>query len=140
MFSESNNKCGELCGSNRSKRSTLPKNGPIKTGWTPFYMNSDSPSGTGDHEHYMYYINGDHDRLRVYDSDGEAYTNCTKKAIHVQQTEIHVPWWTLATSYTLLFSKIKYDDKSTYYQIQENSEEEKEDDGTYTTSLKPDYG
>ena len=149
MFSDSNNQCGKLCESNRSKRSALTNSDPIKTGWTPFYMNADHPNGTGDHEHYMYYINGDHDRLTVYGSDGQAYTNCKKKAIHVREKDSHVPWWTLATSYTLLFSQFKYNDDSSYVGIQTNNEDELksraiqeniEDDRTYHITLKPDYG
>ena len=149
MFSESNNQCGKLCESNRSKRSASPKSDAIKTGWTPFYMNADHPNGTGDHEHYFFYINGDHNRLRVYDSDGQAYTNCKKKAIHVREKGSHVPWWTLATSYTLLFSKFKYNADTDYFGIQTNSEDELKsraiqknikNDQTYSISLKPDYG
>ena len=148
MFSESNNQCGKLCESNRPKRSALNKDYAIKTGWTPFYMNADHPNGTGDHEHYTYYISGDHDRLTVYGSDGQAYTNCEKKAIHVRERGTQLPWWTLATSYTLLFSKFKDEEriKKTfgvhleYSGAQTNSEEEKENDQTYSTSLKPDYG
>ena len=153
MFSDSNNQCGKLCKSNRSKRSALPPNATIKTGWTVFYMNTDHPNGTGDHEHYFYYVDGDHDRLTVYDSDGQAYSDCTKKAIHVREKDSHVPWWTLATSYTLLFSKFKYDDDtiigSDFSGIQSNNDDDLESHAIqentevnqmYSISLKPDYG
>ena len=147
MFSDSNNQCGKLCKSNRSKRSALPPNATIKTGWTVFYMNTDHPNGTGDHEHYFYYVDGNHDRLTVYDSDGQAYSDCTKKAIHVREKDTNVPWWTLATSYTLLFSKFKYDDDTVIdtdfsddelesHAIQENTEVNQ----MYSIALKPDYG
>lgn len=134
MFSSINSTCGALCESNRSKRSALNSDA-IKTGWTPFYMNADDPSGTGDHEHYSYYINENYDRLTVYDSDGQAYKNCEKKAIHIRERETQIPWWTLSTSYTLLFSKFT-DKGNTYSRDQTNSGKEKENDPTYHTSLK----
>ena len=146
MFSESNTQCGRLCESNRSKRSVLPRNATIKSGWTRFYMNVDHPepekTSTGDHEHYFYYVKGNHDRLIVYDYDGEPYEDCVKKAIHVREKSSSLPWWELATSYTLLFSKFKDEEriKNKFSVVQTNSEEEKENDQTYSTSLKPDYG
>ena len=150
MFSDSNNQCGKLCKSNRSKRSALPTSDAIRTGWTPFYMNADNPNtGTGDHEHYYYYVDGDHNRLTVYDYDGQPYSDCTKKAIHVREKDSHVPWWTLANSYTLLFSKFKYDDDTAIPEIQINYDEslaiqenipKEEVNQMYSISLKPDYG
>ena len=74
------------------------------TGWTPFYMNSDDPSGTGDHEHYFYYLNKNRDRLNVYDPDGKLYEGCQKKAIHIREVGTMLPWWYLSAFYTLLFS------------------------------------
>ena len=47
-------------------------------------MSTDTPSGTGDHEHYFYYLRKDIDRLTVYDYNGTVYTKCEKKAIHVR--------------------------------------------------------
>ena len=55
-----------------------------RTGWTPFYMSTDTPGGTGDHEHYFYYLNKNTDRLTVYDYNGKEYKNCEKKALHVR--------------------------------------------------------
>ena len=64
-------------------------------------MNTDKPSGTGDHEHYFYY-HGDveNDRI-VYDSKGTIYTNCEKKAIQVREKETGKHWWSLTNNYTL---------------------------------------
>ena len=138
MFSDTNSTCGALCKPNRSKRSALQSDA-IRTGWTPFYMNADDPSGTGDHEHYSYFINNKYDRLTVYDSNGQAYKGCEKKAIHIRERETQIPWWTLSASYTLLFSNIT-DGRNIYSRNQTNNREDKEKDPTYHTSLKPDYG
>ena len=70
---------------------------------------------------------------------GQAYANSTKKAIHIRERETQIPWWTLSTSYTLLFSK--FTDKGNIYSTNETtSGKEKENDRTYHTSLKPDNG
>ena len=97
-------------------------------------MNTDSPIGTGDHEHYFYYLNGKN-RLEVLDPDGNIYSNCHKKAIHVRKKETHEPWWDLSSSYTLLFSK-----ESIYSDFQERKRDEIENDSIYMTTLKPNYG
>ena len=47
-------------------------------------MSTDTPGGTGDHEHYFYYLNPNVDRLTVYDYNGREYKHCEKKAIHVR--------------------------------------------------------
>ena len=47
-------------------------------------MSTDTPGGTGDHEHYFYYLNKNTDRLTVYDYNGKEYKNCEKKALHVR--------------------------------------------------------
>ena len=47
-------------------------------------MSTDTPGGTGDHEHYFYYLNKNTDRLNVYDYNGKEYKNCEKKALHVR--------------------------------------------------------
>ena len=99
FFSDNDYTCGSLCFSNRKKRSTR------KEGWTKFFS-ADTPSGTGDHEHYLYFY-GDttRDRLKVYDTDGMVYTHCEKTAIHVRERETGDPWWKLRKDYTLLFSE-----------------------------------
>ena len=79
IFSDINSTCGSMCGSKRNKRSAS-----LRTGWTLIYMSQDSPMGNGDHENYFDYVNRKRDRLTVYDLNGEAYTNCEKKAIHIR--------------------------------------------------------
>ena len=129
IFSNSSRTCGSFCGLNRAKRSA-DENGieTKKEGWTRFYMSSDDPTGTGDHEHYWYYVKTD-DELKVYDLDGQAWRKCTKKAIVVRDREYQKFWWELSRSYTFLFSN-----GTKYY---ENGAEQKID---YQKSLKPDYG
>ena len=139
MFSNSNSTCGSLCDSENSKQRRGNKKGANvkKSGWTPFYMNTDDPEGTGDHEHYSYYLTKEDNRLIVYGSDGQAYEDCTKKAIHIRERLTHSPWWKLAINYTILFS----DSGKTYYSEGEHSEEEsKKLQTTYQTTLKPNYG
>ena len=82
IFSDINSTCGSMCESKRKKRSSFGR-----TGWTLFYTNQDSPRGSGDHENYFDFINKKHDRLSVYDIDGNEYINCKKKAIHVRQRD-----------------------------------------------------
>ena len=138
MFSESNSTCGSLCDPKKSKqRREVDEAGDIKkSGWTPFYMNSDKPSGTGDHEHYYYYLNKNNNRLSVYGHDGKEYIGCKKTAMHIRTMETHIPWWKLAINFTILFSE----SDNTYFHNGANNEEEKEKDKTYHTSLKPHYG
>ena len=79
MFSNSNSTCGSKCNVNGFERREIMS----RTGWTLFYTNEDNPFGTGDHENFFEFLNG-RDRLKVYDLNGEAYTNCEKKAIHIR--------------------------------------------------------
>ena len=109
MFSDSTNTCGSQCDSSRSKRSTDANSTEKITRWTHFYMNTDSPIGTGDHEHYFYYLNGKN-RLEVLDPDGNIYLNCIKKAIHVRKKETHEPWWDLRQGKNMNISSLRYQD------------------------------
>ena len=71
-----------MCQITRSKRSDS-----MRTGWTLFYTNQDTPRGNGDHENYFDFVDGKRDRLTVYDLNGKAYTNCKKKAVHVRKRD-----------------------------------------------------
>ena len=64
-------------------------------------MNTDKPSGTGDHEHYFYYYGDVNNDRVVYDSNGMKYTNCVKKAIQVREKETGIHWWSLTNNFTL---------------------------------------
>ena len=100
MFAQDNQTCG--CNSKRSKRSNLENNSPSPStfrGWTPYYKNDDKPSGTGDHEHYLYFRNGEKDWSyqggiakisTVYGIDGQAYNNCKRIGIFARTKETHV--------------------------------------------------
>jgi len=128
FFSDKQSTCG--CGSARKKRSDSGREG-----WTKFFTNTDTPKGTGDHEHYFNFIGDSNlDILKVYDSSGLEYTGCVKKAIHIRERRTHSPWWKLKNSYTLLFSE----NGSHYSHIwgtRTNCE-----NCTYTYRLKPDSG
>lgn len=107
MFSNDNSTCGSMCDSNRAKRSS-ESNGFKKQGWTPYYISEDLPinkdpknPGTGDHEHFFFYSNSNRDKMKVYDSDGQAYTNCNKTAMDVRERNTHKHWWDLVNSNTL---------------------------------------
>ena len=142
MFSDSSSTCGSMCDSKKSKQRRVNKEGSNvkKSGWTPFYMSADNPDNTGDHEHYSYYLTEQNKKLIVYGSDGQAYENCIKKAIHVRERLTHIPWWTLAINYTILFSDVE----KTFYNKGEHTAVEttkyQTDDVTYQTTLKPNYG
>ena len=64
---------------------------------------NDHPSepGDGDHEHYFFYLKSKRERLKVYDSNGEAYTGCYKRAIIVRERNTQLYWWELVSSNTL---------------------------------------
>ena len=126
MFSDQANGCETPCQENDTKRG---KRDATKQGWTNFLnadapLNKDSKSGnqcqgtadceagadkccrigTGDHEHYSYFQRQNdvvRDRLKVYQSDGTVFEDCTKKAIHVRQISSHESWWVLSNKYTL---------------------------------------
>ena len=108
-----------MCNSGRKKRSDS-----VKEGWTKFFINSDTPNGTGDHEHYFYYYGNDNrDRLNAYDSDGAIYGNCVKTAIHVRERETGDPWWKLRSNFALLFSEFtdKSNEKSIFGSLHRSS-------------------
>ena len=129
FFSETNSSCKSLCESvsesNRNKRS-----GSGRKGWTKYFRSTDTPSGTGDHEHYFFYYGDDErDRLAVYDSNGSIYKSCKKTAIDVRERRTHKPWWALTKDYTLLFSKFTDQDQTQSLFSPE-----------YDYRLKPDHG
>jgi len=134
IFSDLNSTCGAHCKSSRTKRSSSDDNG--RMGWTKSFKNTDVPRGrspnygTGDHEFFSAFVKDD--IWYVYGSDGTAYTNCEPKAIHVRQQNTATPWWILANSYTILFSK-----STTFYRNAEHKQFEEE---TYSKTLKPNYG
>ena len=125
MFSDQANGCESPCQQTETRSST---NNDKKKGWTN-YMNADLPLnkdskgnlctgttnceegadkcckiGNGDHEHWSYFLNQNNvarDRLKVYQSDGTVFEDCTKKAIHVRQISSHESWWVLSNKYTL---------------------------------------
>ena len=104
MFSEQNNTCGAMCGS--SKRNRRANSNIVKKGWTDFFLSSDTPttpevSNTGEHEQYHFYSGNSNLRTNVYDSNGNAFTQCSKKAIIVRERSTHRYWWDLRTEYTL---------------------------------------
>ena len=137
VFSDDNSSCKSLCESdsesNRKKRSDSGRKG-----WT-YFISTDKPSGTGDHEHYFFYY-GDNrrDRLAVYDSNGSKYTGCKKTAIDVRDRENHTSWWTLNKEYTLLFSELT-GQNLTHNQYSRNPELQ-ESHPEFKYWLKPDYG
>ena len=96
IFSDVESTCGSMCESERSKRSEFGRKG-----WTKSYMNTDKPTGTGDHEHYFHYLKNSDNRRFVYDSDGTKYTNCVKKAIQVREKDSGKHWWALTNEFTL---------------------------------------
>ena len=102
MFSEQTSTCGSMCGSSkRERRSNI-----AKKGWTDFFLSTDTPttpidSNTGEHEEYYFYAGNSNRRTKVYDSNGNAFTQCSKKAIIVRERNTHVYWWDLRTDYTL---------------------------------------
>ena len=110
-----------------------------KEGWTRSFFSTDTPGGTGDHEHYFHYY-GKLDRFKAYDSNNKEYNNCIKRAIHIREKETGLPWWVLNKSNTLLFS----DFENKYRSSEDVSFEETFDDmlaeSQYTYKLKPDYG
>ena len=97
IFSDSNATCGALCDSNREKRSGSVN----RSGWTKSYISTDTPKGTGDHEHYYEYIGKPLSDRLVYDSNGNSYINCEKKAIQVRSRELGENWLHLVKKYTL---------------------------------------
>ena len=138
MFSDNQSTCGSLCDSKRRKRRTSGREG-----WTKSYISTDTPDGTGDHEHYFYYYGNKkgktfesaRQKLKVYDSNGVAYEDCEKKAIYVRERETHKGWWTSKNSYTLLFSKTT--DEKEFGHL-ENAR--LQDKSHFTYKLRPDYG
>ena len=104
MFSDQNSTCGSMCGLN--KRQRRDDSDMMKEGWTDFFLSTDTPttpedSNTGEHEQYNFYAGKSNLRTNVYDSDGNAFTNCIKKAIIVRERSTHKYWWDLRTEYTL---------------------------------------
>ena len=104
MFSEQNSTCGSMCGSSKRKRRN--NSSIVKKGWTDFFLSTDTPttpkdSNTGEHEHYPFYAGKSNRRTSVYDSNGKAFTECSKKAIIVRERNTHIYWWDLTTNYTL---------------------------------------
>ena len=125
MFSDQANGCESPC---QQKRTRSGKGDVKKKGWTNF-LNADTPLnkdsngnycsgatnceagtdeccriGTGDHEHYTYFQRRNNiarDRLKVYQSDGTLFEDCTKKAIHVRKRNSGISWWDLSKKYTL---------------------------------------
>ena len=133
IFSEGNQTCGSLCDSKRKTRSAVGKEG-----WTKFFMNADTPDGTGDHEHYFHYYGSEKlDRLKVYDAKGNEYEECIKKAIHVRERETHTSWWILKDTYTLLFSEFTDKNNLSYRSLQSDHFERSK---KYSYRLKPDSG
>ena len=104
----------------------------MKEGWTKFYINSDTPNGTGDHEHYFDYNGRRKNRLTVYDSNGNAYKDCLKTAIHVRERETGKPWWSLMKTNTLLFSE--------FTKIYETKFDSLDGKSEYFFRLRPDSG
>ena len=88
MFSSTNNSCGSKCidKTTRAKRDANEDESKLR-GWTSFYNSDDNPSGTGDHEHYLYYRNSKRDKLKVYGKDGTEFTGCKKTALYVREME-----------------------------------------------------
>ena len=125
MFSDIDSSCGSLCGSRR-------RSGSGKEGWTRFFTSSDTPSGTGDHEHFFFYSNNKRDRLEVFDRNGAVNKNCVKQAIHVRERETGTPWWILRKSHTLLFSEFTETNEAKYGSLDGKSK--------YFFRLKPDSG
>ena len=128
IFSEDNKTCGTLCNSKRKKRSATEREG-----WTKFFINADSPNGTGDHEHYFHYYGSEKlDRLKVYDTNGNEYEECVKKAIHVRERQTMDPWWKLTRTYTLLFSEFSDEMNPDFGSLERSSK--------YFYRLKPNSG
>ena len=125
MFSDVNSSCGSLCGSKR-------RSSPSLEGWTKFFTSTDTPNGTGDHEHFFFYNINNRDRLEVYDQNGAVNKNCIKTAIHVRERETGIPWWILRKSHTLLFSEFTEKNHTKYGSLDGKSE--------YFFRLKPDSG
>ena len=73
----------------------------VKSGWTKSYVSTDTPDGTGDHEHYYQYLGKPQSDRLVYDSKGVTYTNCAKKAIQVRTRELGAYWFKFISEYTL---------------------------------------
>ena len=80
----------------------------VKEGWTQFFLSTDTPhepansKNPGEHEHYFFFANNqNHKRTEVYDSNGNEFTKCDKKAIIVRSRNEHKYWWDLRTDYTL---------------------------------------
>ena len=127
FFSDATSSCKSLCESdsesNRNKRSHSGRKG-----WTKYFTSTDTPDGTGDHEHYFFYYGDDErDRLAVYDLNGSIYKGCKKTAIDVRERETGKGWWALSKKYTFLFSN------QTQYSKNQNHPE-------YEYRLKPDFG
>ena len=128
MFSDNNSTCGSMCDFKRTKRSDSGREG-----WTKFFINNDTPNGTGDHEHYLYFLGATtSDRLKVYDSSNTVYTNCVKKAIHVRERQTMDPWWKLRKKYTMLFSEFSDEMNPDFGSLERSSK--------YFYRLKPDSG
>ena len=130
FFSDGNTTCKSVCESdlesNRNKRSDSGRKG-----WTKYFNSIDTPSGTGDHEHYFfYYGNRKRDKLKVYDSNGSIYKGCKKTAIDVRERSTQKPWWDVSKKYALLFSE--FTDRIQYSIDQKHLE--------YQYRLKPNYG
>ena len=63
----------------------------------PFSL--DTPqSGSGDHENYFEERN-----LKVCETDGTCYTDCTRKAVHIREIHTQMPWYGFPQN-TLIFS------------------------------------
>ena len=125
MFSDQTSGCESPC---QQKDTRSGRNDFKKKGWTNF-MSADTPLnkdsdgnvctgatnckpgtdgccsvGTGDHEHYSFFQKRNNiarDRLKVYQSDGTLYEDCTKKAIHVRKRNGGESWWELSKKFTL---------------------------------------
>ena len=134
FFSDLSSSCKSLCKSDwepyRNKRSDS-----VYKGWTKYFNSIDTPSGTGDHEHYFfYYGENKRDRSAVYASNGSTFKGCNKTAIDVRERKTHKPWWALSKNYTLLFSEFT-DLNLTKSQFSKNQSHPE-----YQYRLKPDYG
>ena len=141
FFADNNNLTQSVCKSNRRKRNdynyTLEKEG-----WTKSFISTDTPSGTGDHEHYfLYYGYRKLATFKAYDSNKKEYKNCIKRAVHIREKETGLPWWVLNKSNTLLFSDFEI---NKYRILEDAIFEETFDDklaeSQYTYKLKPEYG
>ena len=117
MFSDHESSCGSKCDHPKIFKRNAIKSENIKTGWTKYYsvdkpLNDVNP-GTGDHEHYTFYLSKPiDDKTVVYDTNNNRYKKCKKTAIFYRskggQTNSegeaigHQAWWNLRKFYQVI--------------------------------------